>query len=256
MASTPITFSITKAHDTNKKIEQDENGYYYVTLGAINSYNSQGMFYIADGVKELVEDQSTLFTRRLKSGYLNGELGHPDLLPGMTNDEFINRNLVIDISNVSHHIRSVEFVPTNIPSGKPGAGNVIKIMGWVKPSGAKGDILKQSLDNPDQNTAFSIRCLTYDDTTVTPATKKIIQIITWDFVIEPGIKYANSWSTLESGGVALESRDILTFDLKDSIESLKNIKGLSIEAQENLDMLRNLESRIKPKSAVDAFSRW
>lgn len=256
MASTPITFSIMKTHDTNKKIEQDENGYYYVTLGAINSYNSQGMFYIADGVKELVEDHSTLFTRRLKSGYLNGELGHPDLTPGMSKDEFINRNLTIDISNVSHHIRSVEFVPTNIPSGKPGAGNVIKIMGWVKPSGAKGDILKQSLDNPDQNTAFSIRCLTYDDFSVTPATKKIVQIITWDFVIEPGIKCANSWSTLEKTGVAIESKDILTIDLGDSINKLNTCNGLSLEAKENLDSLKELEYKMKASNKTDAFNNW
>lgn len=253
MAGTPISFSIVKTCDQNKKLEKDESGYYKVTLGAINSFNSAGNFYIADGVRDLVEGPSSLFNKRLKSGYLNGELGHPEFKPGMSQVDYINRNLKIDISNISHHIKEVIFVPTDIPSGRPGAGNIIKIMGWIKPSGPKGSVLQQSIENYDQNTAFSIRCLTKDNMVNGTVIKQILSIITWDNVVEPGIKHANSWDTL-----AQEGFDIATFYAEDVLkEESKIAKQIGLESADDMNMLKQVCQRaISPTQHIDSFLKW
>lgn len=256
MSANTLTFSAIKLQNQNKDIKQDGNGYYYVTLGALNCYNSAGAYYVADGVKDLIENQSNLFARRLANGYLNGEMGHPNLVPGMSHNEFLIRNLKIEQSNISHHIKAVELVPTDEDSGLPGGGKIIKVMGWVKPSGEKGQYLKEALDNPDNNVAFSIRSLTNDTPVKGVLIKKIMQIITWDWVVEPGIACANKWST-----VAMESFDIMSVSLKD-VESALNYQlrhGLSNEADGNdiKTMIKEVEHKVFVNSNTNSvFNKW
>lgn len=226
-----LTFSAIKTHDVNKDIKQDSNGYYYVTLGALNCYNSAGAYYVADGVKDLIENQSNLLARRLQNGYLNGEMGHPDFVPGMTHNDFLVRNLKIHQPNISHHIKSVELKPTDEDSGMPGGGKIIKVMGWVKPAGEKGPYLKEVLDNPDVNVAFSVRSLTNDTPVKGVIVKKIIQIITWDWVVEPGIKCANKWNTL-----AMESLDIASFNIRDLEKVIENQERLGVSNEDSANM--------------------
>lgn len=231
MSSTSIVFSTIKAHANNKKLDKDPNGYYRVILGALNAYNSSGDFYLADGIKDLIENDSSILSRRLKKGYLNGEMGHPNWVPGMTHDQFISRNLRIEMSNISHHIRELILTPTNKNAGLPGKDNIIKIEAWVKPSGEKGSFLQQAIDNPEQNTAFSIRCLTCDQMINGVKIKKLATIITWDWVVEPGISTANTWDA-----ISIESKDISVFDIdnfKNKQEIMRNL-NVSVEDAESI----------------------
>ena len=253
-ATESITFSVIKVHDQNKEVKQDSNGYYYVTLGALNCFNSSGAFYVADGVKDLIENKSNLFARRLESGYLNGEMGHPNMIPGMSHNDFFIRNLKIEQSNISHHIKSIELIPTDEDSGLPGRGKIIKIMGWVKPTGEKGQFLKEALDNPDMNVAFSIRSLTNDTPVHGVMIKKLLQIITWDWVVEPGIKCANKFSTL-----AVESFDFMTVNLFDIEKAVKETKilGLGTESADVKTMINEVKrQKLVSSSSNTIFNNW
>jgi len=256
MSSNILTFSAIKVYDQNKEVKQDENGYYYVTLGAINCFNSAGAFYVADGVKDLIENESNLFAKRLTNGYLNGEMGHPTFIPGMSHNDFLIRNLKIEQSNISHHIRAVELIPTDEDSGLPGGGKVIKVMGWIKPAGEKGQYLKEALDNPDQNVAFSVRSLTNDKPVKGVIIKTIMQIITWDWVAEPGISCANKWATM-----AMESFDLLTIDIADIERTIENnIKyniGLESDNNDIKTMLKEITHRADINTnSIETFNRW
>jgi hypothetical protein len=71
---------------------------------------------------------------------------------------------------------------------------MVSIIGLVKPSGPYGSFLQEQLDDPNQNVSFSIRSLV--DLAAGPGgrTNKIItEIITWDYVSEPGISVANKY---------------------------------------------------------------
>lgn len=217
--SSIITFESIKSHADNKVVKKDDKGFYYLNLGAVNAFNRAGNFYLKDGVKDLVENQSSYLYKLLKSGYLAGENGHPVYKPGMTMAEFYARNQRIEPTNKSHHIRSLEFVESNIPSGIPGAGNIILIKGWVCPSGPMGDALKKDLDNPDINVSFSIRSFTKDTKVGNIITKKIVQIVTFDWVVAPGIATSNKWDTL-----SMESLETGFIDIED-IKHLVNTKS-------------------------------
>lgn len=254
MASPAITFSILKTHAANKQLEKDNAGYYKVTLGAINSFNSAGQFYIADGVKELIEDSSSLLAKRLKGGYLHGEMEHPEYKQGMSKETYLLRTLKIDMSNVSHHIKEIMFIPTETNSGLPSHPKTIRVMGWVKPWGAKGHLLQQALDNPDQNVAFSIRCLTKDEYIGGVYIKKILQIITWDWVLAPGISIANSWDTLST-----ECLDLCTFKLEDILDKNGDLKarlGVGIEDEDAKLFIQNVVDKMKIESKSNILNRW
>lgn len=214
MAKTPehaIVFSAIKANVDNTKLEVDAQGYYKVTLGAFNVKNSVGEFYTAEGIDDLINNQSTVLAKRLKGGYLKGEMGHPSMTPGMTIADFYARNQEIEMKNTAFHIRDIAFIPTTVPSEIPGEGNIVRIEAWIKPSGPHGDALKKALENPDENVAFSIRCFTANRTVKGITFKKVMQIITWDWVLAPGIKMANKFDTLsiECADYATISPEIL-----------------------------------------------
>lgn len=227
-ANNSIIFSILRAPSSNKQPEVDANGYYKVALGAFNTFNSAGDFYLADGVRDLIENQSSLLHKRLVKGYLNGEMGHPQYQIGMSKESYFTRNLRIEQSNISHHIKEIMLTPTNKDSGMPGKGNVIKVEGWVKPAGPHGHLLKEALDNPDQNVAFSIRSFTEDTMIGGRNIKKLLNIVTWDWVLQPGIDLANQWDN-----ASMESYELLRVDLNELIKTSKDLDKLGLGHEEN-----------------------
>ena len=176
----------------NKKgiVKADPDGYYDVILGAFDYYNTNGAFYAFEPAKKLLEESSILM-RRVRKGVLHGERGHPKQLPGMSEDAFIRRALAIDETNISHHIKDIEIDSENVvdKSGK----KIIAVRGRIKPFGPGGADLAASLENPHQNTCFSIRSFTTDVHEGLLHVKNVIEIITWDWVVEPGLAIANKF---------------------------------------------------------------
>ena len=135
--------------------------------------------------------------RRVSNGYCRGEYGHPKKQPGMSFQDFMHRILTIEESMVSHHIKEVWIEKGKVlHQGRP----VIAIMGLVKPAGPYANALERSLENPDENVAFSIRSITDDYRIGAQIQKHLREIVCWDFVNEPGLSVANKYAapSLES----------------------------------------------------------
>lgn len=186
------TYSCTALNGTNKAgvLKPTEDGYYTVVVGALNVYNSVGAYYPYDSAKQLF-DESSSFQRRIQSGSLCGEMGHPRMQPGQSTRAFMARCMDIVESNICCHFRKVwlEHGTVKDERGRP----MIAIMAEVKPAGPMGPALKEALDNPSQNVCFSIRSFTQDTTSGGRVIKNLKTIITFDCVLEPGISIAKKW---------------------------------------------------------------
>jgi hypothetical protein len=189
-----IRFGFTALNGTNKSgtITPDEDGYYNLVLGGLDVYNSVNEYYPYAPAKELFTSSSQLM-RRVSSGALRGEYGHPKQAPGQSLDSFAQRILAIYEENVSHHIREItlDFDRLKDPQGR----KCIAIMGKVKPMGPNGALLQASLDNKLENVSFSIRSFTRDEIVGRLRQRILKNIVTWDYVNEPGISIANKFQS-------------------------------------------------------------
>lgn len=200
-----IKFVCTQLQGTQKQgiLKPDADGYYTTVLGALNILNSAGMYYVAEGVKELFE-QSAPLMRRTKRGASRGEVGHPQRCEGETMNDFIARYCSIDDKNICAHFSEfwLDFQSVKGLDGKP----VIAIMGKVTPSGIHGDFLKRAFENGKENVCFSIRSMTYDYTDKGLIKRIIKNVITFDWVNEPGIYVAEKYRSPAMESIAPDVR--------------------------------------------------
>ena len=161
-------------------------------VGGLNILNSAGQWYDYEGAKALFEGSSQLM-RRVKRGALRGEVGHPQPLPGQSEDEYVMRILTIDEKNVCAHFAELflNFNDFKGDDGKP----LIAIMAKVAPSGPFGPMLKQAFDNPKENVCFSIRAFTSDNYVKGRYTRILKNVVTFDYVNEPGIHIAEKFKS-------------------------------------------------------------
>lgn len=214
-----VVFACTSLTGVNKvgQLKKTPEGYYPMVVGALNVFNSGGQFYpINNEVKALFE-QSSSFMRRVSDGALRGEMGHPKPPPRSLNvqeqrlrdQEFVRRNLSIYEERVCcHHMKIwLDFDSVKDKDGKP----VISIMSLVKPSGELGHVLEKQLENPHENVCFSIRSFTDNKTRFGVEERTLKEIVTFDYVNEPGISVAKKYLSpaLESGFEMDVSRGLL-----------------------------------------------
>ena len=187
-----VHFSCTSLVGTGKAgiLKPDANGYYRMPVGGLNVFNSAGHYYVLEGAKSLFENSSA-FKRRIKRGALRGEVGHPVQLPGQNLDDFANRILTIVEANVCAHFSDVflDFDNFKDQNGKP----IVGIVADIKPSGPHAAMLKSAFDNPKENVCFSIRSFTEDRNIAGVRHRKLDTIVTFDYVNEPGIAYAEKY---------------------------------------------------------------
>ncbi len=254
MMPSPIAYSCTALMGINKvgELKCSEDGYYTVVLGALNYNNSSGAHYPYSQSAKALFDASSMFIRRVNSGALRGEYGHPRPQPGQPITAFMSRCADIHEQSVSHHIRKVWLSEDTVkgPDGRP----CLAILGEVKPCGPYGDALRRSLENPSENVCFSIRSFTEDKYVGGVLHKNLVNIITWDLVNEPGINVATKWKS-----PALESiceQDVSVMQLRSAINNAL-AEGVSLES--NLMSVLNetvaaLESA-QPKQSEQKTSR-
>lgn len=241
----PISFACSALMGTNKvgELKCSDDGYYTMVLGALDFFNSAGQFYPNGASAQELFKASSSFMRRIASGALRGEYGHPRMQPGQSMRDFLCRCNDILEEKVSHHIRKVWIDYTSVkgPDGRP----CIAIMGEVKPSGPMGSALRESLQNPSENVCFSIRSFTRDVPTAGVIHKHLQQIVTWDYVNEPGISVATKWKN-----PTLESHDEVEVTIGHLVaaQELGRANGVSLEShgglalEELIDSLRKSES--------------
>lgn len=238
-----------------KTLQKDDQGYYKVILGAVNTYNSAGEYYGDHYVEDLFSP-NTYIGHMLAKGALMGEVNHPQFVPGMSNFDFFMRNNRIDQLNASHLIKNIEIVD----SGKMEGGRPKKfIVGWVKPleSTKGGKILKELLDTPEANVCFSIRCVI--DPSSSKNDMKIKTVITFDWVDLPGIAEANKFDTLANikqerfvnniVNTLWEKTSISQQELHNQMLTYKKASGESDESIEHI-------KKLAKEKQFSVLSRW
>ena len=268
-----FSLSCTALNGTNKAgtLKADADGYYTVVLGALDVYNSGGAFYPEASARHLFEQSASLM-RRIASGNLRGEYGHPRMTPGMTLDDFVHRVRDIYEPHVCMHIRkvTVDYTTYRNERGQP----IITIIGEVKPSGPMGPALLAQFENRFEDVCFSIRSLTNDEFSFGRVNKHIKLIVTWDYVNEPGLASAHKWNApgLESRkdhvsvgmeptitgdkivGWSLTEQMILPGQLlamsqKSNATAISMESGSGVSLQDLIDATTVVETQTKPRSA-------
>lgn len=190
-------FTATKLAGTGKQgiIKPDANGYYTQVVGGLNTLNSAGQYYVYEQAKALF-DSSSLFQRRIKAGCLFAELGHPKPLPGMSNDEYLQRIMSIEETNICAHFAEI-WLDENFGRDNPQFKNpsLVAIMAKVKPDGVKKAALEGVWENPCRDVCFSIRALTRDYYEKGRTNRVLTNIVTLDSVVESGISVARKWDS-------------------------------------------------------------
>lgn len=231
------------------KIKCDPDGYYDMIVGGFDTYNSAGAFYTFQSAKSQF-DASSHFQRRIAAKKLYGEAGHPKPLPNMSKHEWMMRILTIEEKNVSHHIKELHLDDTLFRNkdGRP----VVTVFARLKPAGPYAEGLGLSLDNCDEDTSFSIRSITVDH--INPCTgiltKEMKEIVTYDWVIEPGIAQATKYHN-----PSLEQLGLHTFTqahLQSAIDKARDMFS-GMEADDIVERLERLKSGIEiPRGIVGA----
>lgn len=196
--SIEMMLSATKLPMLGKKgdLKPDADGYYELVVGGLNSWNNtKSWYYVAEGARELFAPGS-LVQRRVANGVFRAEVNHPKQKPGESDESFFNRMLDIDRDNVCAHFKKI-WLDEDFGKNNPQYGNpqLIAIMALVKPSLPKGAMLKESLDNPNENVCFSIRALSREAYVGGKRIRVIEDLISIDFVNEGGILVASKWDS-------------------------------------------------------------
>ena len=222
-----ISFDISSAlmsPNNQKSLKPDKDGVYrgipFMVLGKVSANKKE---YEINSMVEAIADPKSMFYRKLVSGQLEGEWWHP--LTG--NDEAaLTRIVKIERNNVSHHIHRVY-------TGEPTEQGHIIVYGDIEPTGPYGQYLKESLENPRMNTAFSLRSLVSTLGEKDGIVKqRVIVLVTIDAVDAPG--YAEA-SKVHVGGFEGNTFEV---DLNKYGTLLKQEIGFeNLHDQQLLDML-------------------
>lgn len=224
MGAQTVQFTCTTLAGTGKSgiLPKDEFGYRTQPIGALNCFNSAGEYYPAAQAKALFEGSSA-FMRRVSSGCLKAEEGHPKPAAGQSEESFIRRVLTIDEKNVCAHISSVylDFDSVKDKNGKP----VIAIMGKIKPAGPLAASLEDAYNNPREDVCFSIRAFTEDHTVAGCRQRTLVEVVTFDRVNEPGIATSRKYNA-----PALETLSDSRWSAESVRRAVKPMPGLAMES--------------------------
>jgi len=217
------------------------DGYYNnIILGALDVYNSAGEYYaMADEVAALF-DSSTGFMSKIESGYLKSEMGHPKMMPGEKPQAFLARARRITEKNVCSFIKEIRLETTTLKvAGKDKP--IILIRGDVKPAGPHAQLIKDVLEDEHANSAYSIRAFTSIETINGERVKVLSEVISFDWVTQPGIAMANKFasvkrmSTEDSEGFTTEDHSV-AIDLTHGFSTGEGIMCLEDFATGNIEV--------------------
>lgn len=209
----------TKMENANKQVKKNDDGSFDVVVGAVNHFNSMGEFYTAEGVREKFFKANSYLMERCKGGYLRIESEHPVFKTGMTQEEWFQRLYSFDKVRTAGVITELWLEELSIKEDGTDM-NIILIWARIMPLTDRelGVTLQKDLENPNINTAFSIRSIIIKELVNLNTVCKIQDIITFDWVSSPGIKKANAFYT-----AGMESSLNLNIDNSISLANL-NVK--------------------------------
>lgn len=247
MAAQQISYGCTALLGVNKKgvIKPDANGYYEITVGGFNVHNYGGAYYPLGQAKKLFEESGSLM-RRIKAGVLRGELGHPRK-ESMGPNEYFKRLNEIHEDKVCCHFGSVtlDFDNYKSKSGFP----MVAVIARVKPAGPYAETLRASLDNPEEETCFSVRAAVVPKMENGREARYVEDIVTWDYVNEGGISIARKYYSMsleEMGTELIVTPAMLAHATQNAVATM----GLESNDAQQLKALQRRLGWDKPKPTV------
>ena len=225
----------------------DADGYFTLPVGAFNCFNSVGDWYPYEAARSLFECSSA-FMRKISTGCLTGENGHPKKLPGMTDDEYLRRAMIVNEADECVQFKEIwlDFNSIKDASGRP----VVAVMAKLTPWGVYAHVLAQALKLKGADVCFSVRAFTEDRMVGGVRNRNVAEILTWDRVGEPGVGTSRKFRspTLESLHEEAVERDTVK-------RILTPVNGLAMESNAQATAQRVLSlfgvENINPK-----FTEW
>lgn len=227
-----LTFTTNKAILKGKqgKLRQDGKGSFEIMVGAYNVPNNSDETYLFTKRVENLFVKSTMM-EKFNKNQLFGEADHPSLddFRAKTRSEkdavalWINRLGRIAAAKISHQITSIRWEKLDqVINGRP----VYGVYCGIKPM---NPVLAQSLADPEQNTAFSVRSFVNRTMKLGEIFCEAKDIITYDWVPHGGIPQATKYSTpsleSESKILLLDSSASITTDVLTKMEELESTTG-------------------------------
>lgn len=248
----------------NMTVKENEKGHFHVVLGAVNAKNNQNETYIDQGLDKLLSEGGYLsVAHKLQAGLMGGEAMHPRRTPGMTDAQWMHRNLQIDTLRQAYVIHTIETKQTTLTEAgceKP----VTLLEGWIECDDSDvGNKLRARLRNKNVNVTFSIRCFareTFPGSNIWYITK----IITFDWVDIPGMSYASKNGTdglvlKTEDGQLLRDIEAIGYDVPMTTDLVNELNqetdGLKTESAQHVkDISRMIEMHDSDEGFV--FSKW
>lgn len=237
MSSRIATYSCNSLPGVNSvsKMKPDDKGYWKCILGGFNIENESGIFYpLTDTVRTLFE-KTGVVQRRIEKGMMFSEYGHPQLF-NMSHSDCLRRLALIEPTRTCAHIGKIWLEHTKDAHGK----DIVLVYGMVKPSGAYGDALEKSLGNTEENVAFSVRSFCQTTMYRGKIAKLVTDVLTYDYVTEPGIRHANQFNTVGLEGLVLEGHQPdIAFTEQDFNLPQDEVITMESSLVENIRMVRD-----------------
>lgn len=266
-----VTFGNTVLQGTGKRgilKPMDSSGYYLMNAGGFNIPNRGGVTYrFNDYLKECMGPDSDL-NRRVSEGQVMMELGHPtqyylekiqgQVVRTQITDVFqwIMRLKTVIQDRVCGHIRKIHWELTG------GNNDPIYNRVEVTPFGPYKETFKDSLENPDINTAISIRTVTKPHG-VGDRVWEVEHFSTYDLVPEPGMLNACKHRTAGLEELIMDPFANQNFEMTASLEEVifvcdKNLQFLKqherVGGMESLNtiegMLKDIKKNLSDKKKV------
>lgn len=252
----------TKMENANKQVKKNADGSFDIVVGAVNHFNSVGEFYTAEGVKEKFFKDNSYLMERCRGGYLRIESEHPVYTTRMTQEEWFQRLYSFDKLRTAGVINELWLEELDITEDGTDM-KIILIWARVMPLTDRelGIALQKDLENPNINTAFSIRSIIVKELVNLNTVCKIQDIITFDWVSSPGIKKANAFYTAGMESALKLNTDnsvsLANLNVKKDIDKLRymlNAKSSGLE--NNSHLFKVLENTLKENGNKNRILSW
>lgn len=224
-----LIFTNTRLTLSGKKgvLKPDSEGYYEFPIGGFNCQNSAGEVYTNDNIDTIFSDSSA-FMRKVNSGKLFGEWGHPMPAPGESSDHYMSRASSINDKETCVFFKDIwndKTAGKHFTQYKGIDASSIITFARLKPHGALWESLQRAIDDPNVNIAFSVRNLGRDRVYRGKCYVSVEEIITYDAVTEQGVA-----SSEKHGSLKLEhSRVVITPKVVEQLRKSMVSGGLRME---------------------------
>jgi len=172
----------TSLVDDNRKLKSltpDKDGFYKgIPLCGLGMVTRNNTFYDTDSLIEKITDENSTFNKRLKTGDLFGEYGHP-YVPNLNSEEGMQR-----IMTLLPDRKTIFF--KKIYSKKIEDLNMNFVFGDIKPAGPYGQYSEELLIDPNMNFSTSLRAITSNKMINNISNRKVLLLITFDAGVPGG----------------------------------------------------------------------